>query len=217
MSTLRKRLNQLGRPRPPTAVPHFRIALLDVSLRAPIDDVMDVAVMLDGAKVLRAAVARVGAQMLASPKWRGLALDDDGGEQLVKPLAIMDVGPGHDERQRDVTAVHQEVALAAFFPRSVGLGPAASYASGAFIIAPSTLCQRQAMPASGRTRQVQLSTECCGQSRIGPLAGIVLTHRRALEILAGTELRSDEMGQCNVGIWARNAPAPTGLGASRRA
>jgi hypothetical protein len=34
-----------------------------------------------------------------------------------------------------------------FFPRSVGLGPTASCAKGAFTIAPSMLCQRQAIPS----------------------------------------------------------------------
>ena len=103
--------------------------------------------ILDGAEVFGAAVARVGAQMVVSPMRRVLALDDDGGEYLVNLFAVMEVGPGHDERQRDATAVHQQVALAAFFPRSVRLGSTTSCASGAFIIAPSMLCQRQAMPS----------------------------------------------------------------------
>jgi len=34
-----------------------------------------------------------------------------------------------------------------FFPRSVGFGPTASSANGAFTIAPSTLCHRQAIPS----------------------------------------------------------------------
>jgi len=34
-----------------------------------------------------------------------------------------------------------------FFPRSVGFGPTASNANGAFTIAPSILCQRQAIPS----------------------------------------------------------------------
>ena len=123
-----------------------RIAPLDVGFGTSTNDVRDVAVALDGAKVLGSTVARVGAQMFVSPIWRILAPDDDGCEHVVKPHAVMDVGPCHDERQRDATGVHQQVALASFFPRSVGLGPTASCASGAFIIAPSMLCQRQAMP-----------------------------------------------------------------------
>ena len=51
--------------------------------------------------------------------------------------------------QRDATTVHQQMALAAIFPlRSVGLGPTLCCASGAFIIAPSMLCHRQAMPSN---------------------------------------------------------------------
>lgn len=38
-------------------------------------------------------------------------------------------------------------ALSHFFPRSVGFGPTASCAGGAFTIAPSMLCQRHAMPS----------------------------------------------------------------------
>ena len=37
--------------------------------------------------------------------------------------------------------------LSHFFPRSVGLGPTASCANGALAIAPSMLCQRQAIPS----------------------------------------------------------------------
>ncbi len=84
----------------------LRVASLDVSFRAAIDDMRDIAVVLDGSQVLRAAVARVGAQMFVSTMWRVLALDNDGGEHFIKLLAVMDVGPGHDERQRDATAVH---------------------------------------------------------------------------------------------------------------
>ena len=121
-----------------------RIAPFGVGFLAPVNDMRDVTMVLDGAKVFGAAIARVGAQMFAAPVRRVLALDDTGGEHLVKPLAVRDVGSGHDDRQPDATAVHQQVALAAFF-RSVGFSPAACCASGAFIIAPSTLCQRQPM------------------------------------------------------------------------
>ena len=38
-------------------------------------------------------------------------------------------------------------AWSLFFPRSVGLGPTASWASGAFTMAPSILCQAQAAPS----------------------------------------------------------------------
>ena len=38
-------------------------------------------------------------------------------------------------------------ACSHFFPRSVGFGPTASWAKGAFIIAPSMLCHLQAMPS----------------------------------------------------------------------
>src|SRR5438045_7588594 len=137
-----------------------RVALLDVGFSAPIDDVRDVAVVLDGAKVLLTAVACVGTQMLASSIRRILARDDDGSEHFVQPLAVMDVGPGHDERQRDATAVHQQVALAAFFsPDPSGWGRRL-----AVPVAPSSLrrprsASARRCPASGRTRPSQPSTE----------------------------------------------------------
>lgn len=73
---------------------------------------------LDGAQMLRATVARVDAQMFVSPVGRVFALDDDGAEHRIKPLAVVDVGPIHDERQRDVTAVHRQMSFADLFADS---------------------------------------------------------------------------------------------------
>ena len=53
-----------------------RIVLLDVGFGTSTDDMRDVAVALDSAKVLGPTVARVGAQMLVSPMRRPLAPDD---------------------------------------------------------------------------------------------------------------------------------------------
>jgi hypothetical protein len=46
----------------------------------------------------------------------------------------------HARRRADCVSSH-------FFPRSVGFGPTASWANGAFTIAPSMLCQAQAIPS----------------------------------------------------------------------
>jgi hypothetical protein len=46
----------------------------------------------------------------------------------------------HSRRREGFVSSH-------FFPRSVGLGPTASWAIGALTMAPSMLCQRQAMPS----------------------------------------------------------------------
>jgi len=70
---------------------------------------------LDDLQGALASIPRVGTQMFAAPLARGLALDHDGAEQLLQLRDIMPVCPGHDEGQRDTTAVHQQVALAAFF------------------------------------------------------------------------------------------------------
>ena len=95
-----------------------------------------------------ASISSIGTQVLPAPGVRCLALDHDGLQHLVELGDVMLIGPGHDERQRDATAVHQQVALAPFFfPRSVGLGPTACCAKGALNMAPSMLCHRQAMPS----------------------------------------------------------------------
>src|SRR2546428_8632984 len=93
----------------------LRVTPLDVGLLAAVDDVRDVAMRLDEANVFGASVARVGAQVLVAPHWRALALDHESAEYLVDSLAVIHVGRGHDERQRDATAVHQQVAFASFF------------------------------------------------------------------------------------------------------
>lgn len=41
--------------------------------------------------------------------------NDDGVEHCGELADIMTIGPGDDQRQRDATAVHQDVALASFF------------------------------------------------------------------------------------------------------
>ena len=46
----------------------------------------------------------------------------------------------HSRRREDFVSSH-------FFPRSVGFGPTASNANGAFTIVPSILCHRQAIPS----------------------------------------------------------------------
>jgi len=97
------------------------LAPLGCCFLAAIDDVRDVAVRVDDAQRLGASVAGVGAQVLAATKGSSLALDHNGAEHLVDSLAVIDVGRGHDDRQRDATPVHQQVPLAPiFFPDPSG-------------------------------------------------------------------------------------------------
>jgi hypothetical protein len=58
----------------------------------------NVAVRFDGAEIVGAAAARIGAQVLAAPMRRSLAPGHHGTEHLVESLVVIDVGPGHDER-----------------------------------------------------------------------------------------------------------------------
>ena len=92
------------------------VTLLGVGLFAPIDDMSDVAVRFDDGQGAVASIAGVGAQVFAASGRRLVALDHDGLKERADLGDVMRVGPGHDERQRDPTAVHQQVTLASFFP-----------------------------------------------------------------------------------------------------
>jgi len=98
------------------------ISPFGLSFLATIDNVGNVAVCFDDPQVLGTSVARVSTQMLVAPMHWIFEFDQNGTEHLIKPSAIIDIGCGHDERQRDATSVHQQVPLAAFFPpiRRVG-------------------------------------------------------------------------------------------------
>ncbi len=98
-----------------------RIAPLGGGLLAAINNVRNVAVRIDDLQSRPTTVSGIGAQVLAAPRGRRLALDHDGTEHLVELRDIVLIGPGHDERQRDATAVHQQVTLAPlFFPDRSG-------------------------------------------------------------------------------------------------
>lgn len=90
------------------------IALLDIGFFAAIDGMRNVTLCFDDDQFDAAAVPGVGTQVLAATVGRDLTLDHDGVEHLLQPLAVIDLRPGHDERQGDATAVQQQEALAAF-------------------------------------------------------------------------------------------------------
>lgn len=73
--------------------------------------------LLDNFKRRCAGVARVCTQVLvSSQRWIG-SLDNDGIEHGFQLGDVMPVCSGHDERQRDATSVHQQMAFAPiFFP-----------------------------------------------------------------------------------------------------
>src|SRR5450759_2096905 len=75
----------------------------------------DVAVFCNDAKRRGASIASVGTQMFV-PSLRGIgALHHDAVKDRSKLANIMSVCSGHDDRQRDATTVHQQVALAPIF------------------------------------------------------------------------------------------------------
>ena len=95
----------------------FGVAPLDVRLRASIDHVRDVAMVQDDLHCRFASIACVGTQVLVAPLWRCLATDHDGLKHRIDLGDIVLIGPGHDDRQRDATPVHQQMSLAPiFFP-----------------------------------------------------------------------------------------------------
>ncbi len=83
----------------------------------------------------------------------GISFREDGSEQLhlmsvpavshhvSVPRLRLAIAGFHSRRREDF-------AWSRFFPRSVGFGPTVSVARGAFTIAPSMLCQRQAIPSN---------------------------------------------------------------------
>jgi hypothetical protein len=75
-----------------------RVALLDVGFCATVNDVGDVAVVRDGAKVLGSTVTRVRAQMLVSPMRRILASRTMALSTSSSRLQSWELTPGHDKR-----------------------------------------------------------------------------------------------------------------------
>ena len=106
-----------------------------------------VTALLHGLRGGTPRIALVRTQVLP-PSAAGFGAHDHNAVQSrFQQFDIMSVGPADDKGQRDASTVHQQAALAAFFPRSVGLLPTASWASGALPCVPSMLCHSQAIPS----------------------------------------------------------------------
>ncbi len=163
---------------------------------------------------------RWGAQMLVAPLGRGRVLEHDLLKHRFKLADVMPVSSGHDPRQRDATTVHQPVPLASIFSLSIGFGPTASCASGAFVIAPSILCQRPAIPpkvvvpgkASGPT---VLRTACFEYAGVLPVQESLVDGAGAAESLGrkrfprapGTQYLDDGFKYPPRSLGLRPAPA----------
>src|SRR5450631_715426 len=83
-------------------------------LPAPFD-MGNVAVLFNGRPRRLASIASIGTQVLAASLRRRGTLHHDGVEDGSKLADIMSVCPGHDDRQRDATTVHQQMTLASIF------------------------------------------------------------------------------------------------------
>jgi hypothetical protein len=89
-------------------------------LPAPFD-MGDVAMLFNGDTCRNAGVACIGTQVLAASLRRRGTRHYDGVKDDGQLAHIMPVCRGHDDRQRDATIVHQQVALASiFFPDPSG-------------------------------------------------------------------------------------------------
>ncbi len=100
----------------PTPGLFLRLTPLELNLRASIGHVRDVSMRLDDGARRLAAVADIGAQVPAAPMRGGRTFEPDRSHYRFQPRNVIHVGCGHDERQRDATAVDQQVSLAATFP-----------------------------------------------------------------------------------------------------
>lgn len=78
-------------------------------------DVGNVAMCFHDALRHLTSIARISTQVFAASRWRRGPLNHHAVQDRSQLADIMPVGSGHDDRQRDATPVHQQVAFAAIF------------------------------------------------------------------------------------------------------
>lgn len=123
-------------------------ALLSDFLSAPFD-VRDNAMFLNDVQRRPAGVACIGTQVLVAPRRRSRTLDHAAVQDLGHLADIMSVGAGHDERQRDDTPVHQQVAVAAIVsPDPSGWARPRPESAALSAWPPSILCQHHTIPSA---------------------------------------------------------------------
>src|ERR1700690_3489546 len=99
---------------PPPASLRGMPPLLFGFLAAPFD-MGNVAMFFNDAERRIAAVASIGPQVLAASLGRRGTLHHDGLKDCSNLANIMSICSGHDDRERDATTVHQQMALAPIF------------------------------------------------------------------------------------------------------
>lgn len=104
----------------PSAGLEIRIALLFLNLFPTLFDMWDVKTLLDSFLGWLASITFICAKVLHNVIG---TVDHDLIEHSLKLGDVMSVGPCYDYRQRDTTAVYQDVTLAAlFFPYLLDFG-----------------------------------------------------------------------------------------------
>ena len=95
----------------------LRVTLEFAGLLPTALDMRNVAMRLNDRQRRCTGVAGIGAQVFVPSDWRAGSVYDDGVEYRFQLRDIMPIGSGRDERQRDATTVHQQMAFAPiFFP-----------------------------------------------------------------------------------------------------
>ena len=107
----------------PAASLLLRVACLLRRFTLAADHMRDIAMRQNHGHGAFATIAGIGAQMFGATLLWSRSLDHDGIEHDLNLRHVVRVGSRHDERQRDATPVHQQVAFAAvFFPDPSGWG-----------------------------------------------------------------------------------------------
>ncbi len=138
----------------------LRIAPFEFSFCPTVDDMSDVSTVLDSPKTGDVTIPGISTEMFVSAKRWIIPLDGDGIEHFFEAFMIIDIGSGHDDRQRDATTVHQEVALASFFspdPSGWDQRPLEPKGLSSSIHRRFAIARRS--PPSRRTQQGRLSRE----------------------------------------------------------
>ena len=153
--SLRKRLNSYARPPQSTSWLAWSDAAASPWPPAHALYMANLAMLFNGGPRRSAGVASISTQVLAASLRRRGTLHHDGVKDGCKLADIMSVCPGHDDRQRDATTVHQQVALAPIFSPD-----------------PSGSARQLAQPAapSSWPRRYSAIARRCLQSRHTPLA-----------------------------------------------
>lgn len=171
-NSFRKRLNQLCA----TSTTHRRAFFVGsrrfvADFLAAAFDVGNLAVGLDDARSWSAGIARVGAQMFATPQGCRRACEHEGIQHRLQLTDVMSVSSGHDQRQRDATTVYRQMSLVAIFSpiRRIGEDVAELPFVAMFSVVTHKKGRLLERPCAGSGQVVRVQTTCSCWSCSRPL------------------------------------------------